>query len=165
MTYVFSRSIENLVIQERIDHPRGAHDDMVIAWLLGNWFANYGSNLSFYGIRPGIAASMVAEKGSVLSDEDQEHSRIQKQLRERVTILKVQYSDEENYVRKSSIERELTILASRLDSDGGAKVLDDIRNMDKEKQDKKSSLSDAFAKHRSNLGNNLPGFLRGMISR
>lgn len=34
----------------RVDHPRGEHDDLVIAWLLGHWWLTQGKNLSFYGI-------------------------------------------------------------------------------------------------------------------
>jgi hypothetical protein len=131
----------------RIDHPNGGNDDMVVAWLLGNWFANYGTNLAFYGIKPGMAASMVAPKGSVLSDEDQEASRKQKQIRERITILKEKYVNEENYVRKTSIEKELKVLSTRLDSEDSINVLDDIKRLVEDEKVKKSSLADALDRH------------------
>lgn len=34
----------------RIDHQRGNHDDMVISWLLAHWFCTQGRNLIFYGV-------------------------------------------------------------------------------------------------------------------
>ena len=36
----------------RIDHGDNSHDDMVIAWLLTQWFLRSGKNLSFYGVDP-----------------------------------------------------------------------------------------------------------------
>lgn len=36
----------------RIDHQAGAHDDLVIAWLLGHWFIQYATRLDWYGIDP-----------------------------------------------------------------------------------------------------------------
>lgn len=33
----------------RIDHPAGGHDDLVIAWLLGQWFLRNGKNVNQYG--------------------------------------------------------------------------------------------------------------------
>jgi hypothetical protein len=38
------------VINGRVDHPKGAHDDGVVAWLLTMWLAKFGQNLSYYGI-------------------------------------------------------------------------------------------------------------------
>lgn len=35
---------------DRIDHPPGGHDDLVIAWLLCNWLLQNGKYLSHYGI-------------------------------------------------------------------------------------------------------------------
>ncbi len=43
----------------RIDHPAGGNDDMVIAWLLGYWFLLEAGNKSVYGIPPNIVLSMV----------------------------------------------------------------------------------------------------------
>jgi hypothetical protein len=39
-----------LIINNRVDHLKGMHDDMVIAWLLIFWFLTKATNLSFYGI-------------------------------------------------------------------------------------------------------------------
>lgn len=40
-----------LVIKDgRVDHPKGGHDDMCIAWLLGYWFMASGKNLGYYGV-------------------------------------------------------------------------------------------------------------------
>lgn len=39
-----------ITVNGRIDHPKGGHDDMVIAWLLNYWLTSKGKNLGYYGI-------------------------------------------------------------------------------------------------------------------
>lgn len=39
-----------ITVNGRVDHPKGGHDDMVIAWLLGHWILTKAKNLGFYGI-------------------------------------------------------------------------------------------------------------------
>lgn len=39
-----------VTINGRVDHPKGGHDDMVIAWLMGHWILTKAKNLSYYGI-------------------------------------------------------------------------------------------------------------------
>lgn len=47
-----------LVIRDgRVDHPKGGHDDLVVAWLLSYWFMAYGKNLQHYGIPSGYVLS------------------------------------------------------------------------------------------------------------
>lgn len=148
----------------RIDHPAGMHDDMVVAWLLGNWFANYGHNLKVYGIKPGMAGSLVADKGSVLTEAEQEKAREQKQLRERIAILKNQYADDDNFVRRASIERELVGLASKMETDDSAKVLDDLKTMMQENQQNKAGLAESIRRH-NNQSTGANGFLSGLLRR
>lgn len=51
---------KGLVIRnDRIDHQTGGHDDMVIAYLLANWFLIHGRNLSHYGINTRDVRSLV----------------------------------------------------------------------------------------------------------
>ena len=45
----------------RVDHADGAHDDLIIAWLLGYWVLAKGSNLDFYGIPTNKVLSTVVE--------------------------------------------------------------------------------------------------------
>lgn len=39
-----------IVVNGRVDHPKGGKDDMVISWLLAYWLLSQGKNLAFYGI-------------------------------------------------------------------------------------------------------------------
>lgn len=43
----------------RVEHPSDGHDDLVIAWLLAQWFVRYGRNLSHYGIDPSLIMKRV----------------------------------------------------------------------------------------------------------
>lgn len=40
-----------IVVNNRVDHPAGAHDDLVIAWMLSFWFLTKSKNLEHYGIK------------------------------------------------------------------------------------------------------------------
>lgn len=43
-----------LIVKDgRVDHAKGAHDDLVIAYLLAHWLCTKGQNLFHYGIPPG----------------------------------------------------------------------------------------------------------------
>ena len=39
-----------MIVNGRIDHPKGGHDDMVIAWLLACWFIFNGRETGYYDI-------------------------------------------------------------------------------------------------------------------
>lgn len=61
--------ISGLTIRNnRIDHKTGAHDDLVVAWLLGYWFLAEAKNKQFYGITPNkvlstVVNAMISEQG------------------------------------------------------------------------------------------------------
>lgn len=47
-----------LIVKDgRVDHAKGAHDDLVIAYLLAHWLCTKGQNLYHYGIPPGSVLS------------------------------------------------------------------------------------------------------------
>ncbi len=82
-----SEEIRGLVEKNgRIDHRPGAHDDLVIAWLLCQWFVRHGKNLKHYGIKTSECLSMVSSDGAVLKDEDIDKRR-------KITVLNVKISN------------------------------------------------------------------------
>jgi len=75
-----SHELRGLVVKNgRIDHSNGSHDDTVIAWLMAHWMLTHSKNLSYYGIDPKNALSMVHYEGRVLNPE--EHYELEQQAR------------------------------------------------------------------------------------
>lgn len=53
----------------RVDHAIEAHDDLVIAYLLGYWFLSKGKNLSAYGINPSLVLSNMTITDSEIKND------------------------------------------------------------------------------------------------
>lgn len=78
-----STQIRGLVVRKgRIDHEASGHDDMVIAWLLGNWLLTQSRNLQHYGISISqvLSSQNDAERGErtpqeIMQDFEQERLR------------------------------------------------------------------------------------------
>ena len=97
----------------RVDHEVGSHDDMVVGWLLGQWFLRKGKNLSYYGIEGGRAMSALRTKepDSLLdSIEREEQLRIRGRIEEIYESLK--QCDDEYVVQK--LEHELRVLDRKI---------------------------------------------------
>lgn len=62
-----------VVINGRVDHPAGGHDDLVISWLLAAWFMLHGKNLQYYG----IPAGYVLSQNTVLTSSSTREEMIQ----------------------------------------------------------------------------------------
>ncbi len=61
------------VVNGRIDHSEGQHDDTVIAYLLACWLLFYGENLSYYGITAQDILTRVAADGSAVDIAHRDH--------------------------------------------------------------------------------------------
>lgn len=79
---------------DRVDHPAGGHDDMVIAYLLCAFLLFSGKNLHRYCIDPNDVLSAVSETGKKV---DPEYRAYQEELREKIkkTMQLIQTSDSE----------------------------------------------------------------------
>lgn len=66
----------------RIDHGSRGHDDVVIAWLLANWFIQYGRNLEYYGIDTRRIMMGVSKEGRQMTDEDMSHHLYLEEVKE-----------------------------------------------------------------------------------
>ena len=63
--------LKGLIVKNgRVDHLPGAHDDLVIAWLLAHWFIKHTKNLQHYGINPIDCLSLVSTDGATLTEDE-----------------------------------------------------------------------------------------------
>lgn len=99
--------ILGLVIRNgRIDHEVGAHDDLVIGWLLAQWFVQSAKHLDFYGIDTTRVGSMVVNKETV-SREELFFRQEQQQVREQINLVYQQLLNEEDDYVSLRLEQEL----------------------------------------------------------
>ena len=81
--------ITSLIVKHnRIDHPTGCHDDLVIAWLLAIYLIRFGKNLEYYGIPTNRCLAYVVEEGGDFTEEDKDKIDKITQLREEITRYK-----------------------------------------------------------------------------
>ncbi len=90
----------------RVDHPPGGHDDMVIAWLLANWMLSSARNVDYYGINAARVGSLSA------SDMDQlpevvEAARVQRDLRDQLRKLSEDLSGNRDMWLTQRIEQKI----------------------------------------------------------
>lgn len=97
----------------RIDHPVGGHDDMVIAWLLCNWFNMMAKNMSFYGIDSRMVMRKV-QKESSGKQLDQFEQIEQLRLRERMEELAEALTNETDEAVSMKLEREMRVVERKL---------------------------------------------------
>lgn len=100
------------VINNRIDHPRGGHDDMVIAWLMGHWLLSRGQNLKYYGIN----------SFEVLQDEQ----TIARQSRPQT------YQDARQAQIRARIEELVALMSQNLDAFVISRYEQEMRHLDRQ---------------------------------
>lgn len=104
-----------LIVKDgRVDHAKGAHDDMVIAYLLAHWFCIKGQNLFHYGIAPG---SVLTKARYVDDISPMERRRMERNAEKRETfnnLLELLKSTKDN-MAISRIEMQLRRLSQEID--------------------------------------------------
>lgn len=106
--------ITSLVIRNnRIDHPVGEHDDLVVAWLLANWLLVFGKNLNFYGIDSSKIFSRIVVKQYANDAEIYEEER-QNKIREQVKNLSEQLVRERDDFISERIEQKIRMLMNQM---------------------------------------------------
>lgn len=134
----------------RIDHPVDGHDDLVISWLFGHWFATEARNLDHYGIPPGYVQSLVRENGSVDSEEEIDKMRRHKELIGKIDFLKQQLQNEKNSIIRSTLELKIRSLVDKIpDESARGRIMDDIIKEVEAHQKARSSLKNAINKVRA----------------
>lgn len=108
----------------RIDHQVGAHDDLVIGWLLGHWFIQYAMKLDFYGIDP----RRVMSKLRKISTETPEQRVIREEqhlLRQRIDELYERLANEDDEFVSIRLELDLRRLDREIILESG-----EVRSVD-----------------------------------
>lgn len=89
---LINQMLSLIVKNNRVDHGPGGHDDMVISYLMGQWFLRLGRNLSYYGIDYSRVLSQinkdVEEKTVAEVYEDTQQSRYVTQIEDVYEQLK-----------------------------------------------------------------------------
>ena len=102
---------------ERIDHPVGGHDDLVICWLLSYWFLTLAKNKSYYNLPPEyVLQGLSTTYNEVLNEEiDQDKRKEQENYKKMLTSLKEHIKQEENVHRVNYLIGRFNYIASRIE--------------------------------------------------
>lgn len=119
--------ITSLIVKDgRVDHPKGEHDDMVIAWVLTHWFMTKATNLRHYGID---ATSILASVKEAKPKDPMTKLKEQQQmvLKSKIKDLVEQLKNTTDVNMTSYLEHQLRVAYSRLQVDENEKLsLDDL---------------------------------------
>lgn len=134
------QQILSLVVKNgRIDHTASGHDDMVIAWLIGHWFLNFGINLQTYGINPTRVMTERSNGGKVVSAEEEFERKEQKELMDSIELIHERLKSSTSQMEIMRLESELSSMMTKLkqdDSDG--MTLDALIQEARETRDRRS---------------------------
>ena len=112
------KTIDQLValqlINGRIDHAPGEHDDSVIAWLLSFWPLIRGKNLDFYGIDSRDILRDNTIRSKQIIEENSYDNIEQSNFRAEIDELTNQLKRERNETICRLIENRITHLSSKL---------------------------------------------------
>lgn len=95
----------------RVDHATDGHDDLVIAWLLANFFAGYAFNTQYYGIPANTLMADVSQQGSLLTKEDLAIKQRDAMLRVKILKVKDDLKVASSPFQKAMLEMRLRTLA------------------------------------------------------
>lgn len=102
----------------RINHTSTGHDDMVVAWLLANWFVSNGLNLSFYGIHQ-VMTDIFSAQTKDITPEDYSMQLQQQHLQNRIQALGEQIAEEPDEYVCMALEHEMRVLGRNLNYNDG----------------------------------------------
>lgn len=104
-----------MIINGRVDHPPGEHDDCVITWLLTYWFMTKAKNLHHYGINSkDILRELNREKYANLSPYERYLQEEQQAIREEMDIVYERLKTESSEIASHQLENRLRYLNSKL---------------------------------------------------
>lgn len=134
---LISQMLSLVIKNNRVDHGSGAHDDMVIAWLLSHWLLNYGVDVSSYGLDPRSILSERKNKKEMNPAERVKHIQ-QNKIKNEIKELTEQLDGETSTMEILQIENKLRKLTRQV-----IDVDDDSVNID-------AILANAKANRRKN---------------
>lgn len=117
-----------IIKNNRIDHPEGGHDDMVISALLTYWLLMFGKNLSFYGME----TNLILKKNDVYLndkfniDNDKYEQQEMESLEQEINDLIEQIKNELNPVIIAQLERRIRFLYKDIKKDNYSITVEDL---------------------------------------
>ncbi len=127
----------------RVDHAKGEHDDIVIAWLLCIWFLTQGVNLSHYGLDHRIVLARAKER-EVNNPEDYREQVKQTQVRNEIEELCDQLTDEKDEFVSVKLEQRIRVLERQLTGEN-----DELNSVDEMIRKAKEKKKEMFRHRRS----------------
>lgn len=144
---ILSDQILGLVMKNnRIDHAANKHDDLVISWLFGQWFAIMANDHAFYGIPPGLVQSLVSEAGATVSEEEMERRNKQEKIMGQITALKDVLAANDSDIMAETTKLRIARLARDLDDKDHDRVMSDLIKRARDEDNENKSLKDATRK-------------------
>jgi len=113
----------NLRIRDnRIDHSKDSHDDLVIAWLLTYWFIKLGMNKPYYNIQTGIMLTdtrNLLEVGKTQNEPTMDPSVVQwvDEIRKRIGLLTEEFLNTRDNLLAMRLEAEIMKMGKLLPPD------------------------------------------------
>lgn len=139
---LIQQALSLVVKNGRLDHKSGDHDDMVIAWLLGHWFLNYGLNLSHYGIDVTTVMSERAKHGKELTAKERYERKVQQELLERIKDIYETLRETDSRMEVMRLETELAALMRKVkQEEEEGMTLDALISEAKEARDRRTRMS------------------------
>lgn len=122
-----SRLVDELlglvVLDGRIDHLKGKHDDQVISWLLACWFIFNARNVFYYDIIKQRFLSDVVEAGTAVDPVKLAYNREQENIRNKIESLYNDLNNTDDYFEFSKIEKSIRLLEQRLNPEERNKII------------------------------------------
>jgi len=135
-----------VVLNGRVDHRAGAHDDLVISWLLSYWMLTKGRNLHFYGIDHRAVLSdndVVKQQRTVKNSfESVQTERIKAEIEDLIEELE----EERSPALVEILERRIERLNQQLPSNVQRTLL--VDELLEKIRDKKSRSKGSYLQHR-----------------
>lgn len=119
---VYDRKVANqicalVILNGRVDHPKGGNDDCVTAWLLSYWFTTRGRNLQHYGIKTRSLLSGV----NIKSHEDRDLAAARKAQQDdcmaEINYLQARYERESDFMVRARIMSKINRIRPSLTDD------------------------------------------------
>ncbi len=139
-----------IIINGRVDHPKGGHDDMVIGWLLCCWLVLQGKNLGFYGIDYRQILAKLQLNNGEKKDDYQEYEQMK--IREMMDEVYNKLKGEKDDFLANNLEFKLRHLNSKLiRKENEIFVIDDLINSIKENKKKNRIVGNTDREHQKRL--------------
>lgn len=106
------------IMNNRIDHESGSHDDLVIAWLLAYYVLQYGKNTSVYGLKDSLKLTTVIDSELVATQPDVTKEKLARQvtLKNQLTNLINEITNDADEVITRGKIKKVRYLATKIDT-------------------------------------------------